>query len=345
MIYSQLGNTDIKVSKICLGTMTWGEQNTENEAHEQLNYAISKGVNFIDTAEMYSVPAKAETYGATETIIGNWLQKRGKRDDLIIATKAAGKSAFVKHIRNIPNFSKAHLTEALHGSLKRLKTDYIDLYQLHWPERPANFFGQFNYKHLSDDIGTSFEEILETLNNFIKDGKIRHFGISNETPWGMHKYLQLSASKNLPRVASIQNSYSLMNRGFEVGLSEMAIREKVGLLAYSPLAFGVLTGKYLNGQHPPKARLSLFPQFARYGNSIALKATEKYVDLAKEYSLTPSELALAFVNSRPFLTSNIIGATSMQQLKENINSINIQLSEEILNKIEGIHTQIPNPAP
>lgn len=344
MQYAYLGKTDIKVSKICLGTMTWGQQNTESEGHEQLDYALSKGINFIDTAEMYSVPAKPETYGSTESIIGTWINKRKNRNQFILATKAAGKATWLKHIRNTPDFSKKQLTEALENSLKRLQTDYIDLYQLHWPERQTNFFGVLNYKHQSEEIGTPFEEILETLQDFILQGKIRHFGISNETPYGVHQYLMHSELKNLPRLVSIQNPYSLLNRSFEVGLSEMAIRENVGLLAYSPLAFGVLSGKYINNK-PENARISLFPNFSRYSNSQAVKATQLYVDLAKSNNLTPAQMALAFVNNRDFVTSNIIGATNMEQLKENIESIHVNLSDEVLKEIDNIHTQYPNPAP
>lgn len=344
MQYAYLGKTDIKVSKICLGTMTWGQQNTEAEGHEQLDYALSNGINFIDTAEMYSVPAKRETYGSTESIIGTWINKRKNRNRFILATKAAGKAAWLKHIRNTPDFSKKQLSEALENSLKRLQTDYIDLYQLHWPERPTNFFGVLNYKHQSDETGTPFEEILETLQGFIQQGKIRHYGISNETPYGMHQYLMQSELKKLPRLVSIQNPYSLLNRTFEVGLSEMAIREKVGLLAYSPLAFGVLSGKYLNSK-PENARITLFPNFSRYSNTKAVKATQLYVDLAQSNNLSPAQMALAFVNNRDFVTSNIIGATSMEQLKENIESIHMQLSDEVLKEIDNIHAQYPNPAP
>lgn len=345
MEYNYLGKTDLKVSKICLGTMTWGQQNTELEGHEQLDYAIGRDINFIDTAEMYSVPANPNTYGSTEKIIGTWINKRKNRSEIVLATKAAGKAEWLKHIRNTPNFSKKQLTEALENSLKRLQTDYIDLYQLHWPERPTNFFGVLDYIHKSEDIGTPFEEILETLQSFIGEGKIRHFGISNETPYGMHQYLLQAEKRDLPRVVSIQNPYSLINRTFEIGLSEMAIREKVGLLAYSPLAFGVLSGKYLNGQKPENARITLFPNFSRYNDELSTKATQRYVDLALSHGLTPTQMALAFVNQRDFVTSNIIGATTMAQLKENIDSIDIKLSESILKEIDIIHHQIPNPAP
>lgn len=344
MIYSKLGNTDLEVSKICLGTMTFGEQNTEAEGHEQMDYAIANGVNFFDTAELYSVPAKAETYGRTEEIIGTWLKKRNKRDDVIIATKAAGPAEMTAHIRNTPNFSKAQLKEAVHNSLKRLQTDYIDLYQLHWPERPTNYFGALSYQHVSDEVGTPFDEILATFEDLIKEGKIRHVGLSNETPYGVGSYLHLAKQHNLPKVQSIQNPYSLLNRTFEIGLSEIAIREQVGLLAYSPLGFGVLSGKYLKSM-PPKARITLFPRFNRYISEKAIIATEKYVALANKHGIPPAQMALAFVNTRNFVTANIIGATTMEQLKQNIDSANIHLSEEVLKGIEAIHNEAPNPCP
>jgi aryl-alcohol dehydrogenase-like predicted oxidoreductase len=344
MIYTTLGNTDVKVSKICLGTMTWGEQNTEADGHEQMDYAFEKGINFFDTAEMYSVPAKPETYGRTEEIIGTWLKKTGNRDKIVLATKAAGPGPIAQHVRNNPNFSKAQLIQAVDASLKRLQTDYIDLYQLHWPERPTNFFGSLSYKHQSDDIGTDFKEILEGLQALIQAGKIRQVGISNETPWGLAHYLHLSKMYGLPKMQSIQNPYSLLNRTFEVGLAEMAIREKTGLLAYSPLGFGVLSGKYLHSQ-PAKARITLYPRFSRYSNPLAIAATQKYVDLARSEGLKPAQMALAFVNTRPFVTSNIIGATTMEQLKENIGSIDLSLNDALLEKIEAIHQEGPNPSP
>ena len=344
MIFDTLGNTDLKVSKICLGTMTWGEQNTEAEGHEQLNYAVEQGINFIDTAEMYSVPAREATYGSTEKIIGTWLHKRGKRDDLIIATKAAGPAEMTSFLRNMPNFSKAQLKEAVHNSLKRLQTDYIDLYQLHWPERPTNFFGELGYTHQSEDVGTPFRTILEGLDELMKEGKIRHIGISNETPFGMSEYLLNAKMYDLPKIQTIQNPYCLLNRTFEIGLAEMTIRNNIGLLAYSPLGFGALTGKYLNAS-PPNARMTLFPRFGRYSTPNGIVATKKYVELAKASGLTPAQMALAYVNTRPFLTSNIIGATKMEQLKENIGSINIQLSDDVISKIEAIHQENTNPCP
>ena len=342
MKYDNLGNTDLKVSKICLGTMTWGEQNTQSEAFEQLDYALDQGVNFIDTAEMYSVPARPETYGSTEKIIGNWINKRGKRDDFILATKAAGPAPMTKHIRGGANFSRQQLKDAVDSSLQRLQTDYIDLYQLHWPERPTNFFASINYVHVSDETGHDFREVLETLQEIIKSGKIRYVGLSNETPWGVSKYLQLSEQHGLPRMVSIQNPYHLLNRSYEVGLAEMSIRDQIGLLAYSPLAFGALTGKYLNGM-PENSRMKLFPNFKRYTERKARKAVQSYVDIANEAGVSPTHLSLAYVNSRPFLTSNIIGATTMEQLKENISSIDVELSQEVIEKIDVVHKVIRDP--
>jgi aryl-alcohol dehydrogenase-like predicted oxidoreductase len=345
MTYSTLGNTDLKVSRICLGTMTFGEQNTEQDGHDQMNYAIDRGINFFDTAEMYSVPAREETCGRTEEIIGTWLAARGKRDDIILATKAAGPADWLQYLRGNPNYSREQLREAVHNSLKRLKTDYIDLYQLHWPERPTNFFGQLSYHHRDDHAGTAFLDILRSLNELMQEGKIRYIGLSNETPWGVSEYLKLSALHELPRMMSIQNPYNLLNRVFEVGLAEMAIRDQVGLLAYSPMGFGVLSGKYLHGMQPPAGRITLFPRFARYSNPRAVEATERYVSIARDNGLSPAQLALAWVNSRPFLTSNIIGATTMEQLKENIDSIHIDLSPEVIEAVEQVHADIPNPSP
>lgn len=346
MEYNLLPNTNIKISKICLGTMTWGEQNTEAEAHEQLDYATNNNINFIDTAELYAVPAKATTQGKTETFIGTWLNKRKKRDDLIIASKAAGPGAFVQHIRSGPKFNKEHLTEALHNSLKRLQTDYIDIYQLHWPERPTNYFGALGYEHKSDDPITDFRETLSILQGFIKEGKIRHIGLSNETPWGTMQYVRIAERENLTKVITIQNPYSLINRTFEIGLSEISIREKIGLLAYSPLGGGLLSDKYLNGNKPDGARYTLWPNyFFRYSHPNTMKAIEKYAELASSNNMTLAQMALAFVNTRNFLCANIIGATSITQLKENIDSINIKLSKEVEQEIEKIHLEFPNPAP
>lgn len=344
----KLGHSDLVVTEIGLGTMTWGEQNTEQEAFAQLNYAIERGINFIDTAEMYPVPPKAETQGRTETYIGNWLAQRGKRDDLIIATKAAGPARDAvrpSHIRNgKAQFDRTNLTAALHDSLKRLKTDYVDLYQLHWPDRSANFFGRLDYEHKADEQAVDIAETLDVLADFIKQGKVRAIGVSNETPWGLHRFLSL-AKEGLPRIASIQNPYNLLNRSFDIGLAEISIRENVPLLAYSPLAFGVLTGKYLNNQRPQGARLSLFDRFSRYHAPAAAEATRDYVKIANELSITPAQLALAFVNQRSYLGSNLIGATNLEQLKDNIDSIHITLSEQTLNAINAIHARFPNPCP
>lgn len=347
MIYNLLPDTDIKVSRICLGTMTWGEQNSEYDAHQQLDYAIhERKINFIDTAELYAVPAKSQTQGLTESYIGTWLKKRGKRDDLIIASKAAGPGQFVQHIRSGPKFDRAHLTEALNNSLKRLQTDYIDIYQLHWPERPTNYFGTLGYVHKSDDAITDFKGVLEILEGFIDAGKIRYIGISNETPWGMMQYLNAAKLYQLPKIVTIQNPYSLINRTYEIGLAEIGLREQVGLLAYSPLGGGLLSTKYLGGNRPEGARYTLWANyFHRYSHPNTMKAVESYAALAQQSGILLSQMALAYVNSRNFVASNIIGATSLQQLKENIDSINITLSNEILKAIEEIHLQYPNPAP
>jgi len=346
MKYNNLGHTDIKVSQICLGTMTWGEQNTEEEAHQQLDYAIESGINFIDVAEMYPVPPKKETYGLTESYIGNWLSKRKDRDKIILATKIAAKAEWLPYIRDGKiKLDKKNIVRALDDSLKRLKTDYIDLYQMHWPDRETNFFGKLAYFHAPEKDGVSIAETLSVLDELVKQGKIRTIGISNETPWGCAEYLRVSREEGLPRIVSIQNPYNLLNRTFEIGISEFSHREQVGLLAYSPLAFGSLSGKYLNNKKPEGARLTLFERFTRYLNPKAIEATKLYVELAKKNGLDPSQMALSYVSSRPFLTSNIIGATSMEQLKIDIGSINVELSKEIIKEIESIHENIPNPSP
>lgn len=346
MKYTTLPNTDVKVSKICLGTMTWGEQNTEAEGHEQMDYALEQGVNFFDTAELYAVPAKAETYGRTEEIIGTWFKKTGNRDKVVLASKIAGAGPYTAHIRE-NGFAKEAIIEAVEGSLQRLQTDYIDLYQLHWPERGVNCFGVRDYPFAtSREEAENHLEILETLDQLIKQGKIKHVGLSNETPWGTLQYLQAAKQQNLPRMSTIQNSYSLIHRGYEYGMSEVSLRENIGLLVYSPLAQGVLTGKYLNGQNPEGARGTLFPNYiTRYQGEGAERAVKKYLEIAHRHQMTLTELSLAFVNQLPFVTSNIIGATKMSQLKENIGSINVNLSEQILQEIEEVHQLIPNPAP
>ena len=344
MEYSYLPGTDIKVSKICLGTMTFGNQNSVQESEDQMNYALENGVNFFDTAELYPVPASAERYALTEVIIGNWIKKRSVRDQIVLATKIAGPGDYTKHIRTT-GFSKKSLYDAVDGSLKRLKTDYIDLYQLHWPERKTNTFGQRGFRYNeTEDWSDNFQEILFTLKKIIDSGKIKHVGLSNENPWGLMKFLELSKN-NLPKMITIQNPYSLLNRLFEVGNSEICIRENVGLLAYSPLGFGVLSGKYLNGELPDGSRLKLFPNLSRFAGIQSMKATEQYMKVAKKYKMSLTHLSLSFVNSRPFVTSNIIGASKLSQLKENIDSINIKLDDNVVREIDQVQSLIPNPAP
>ena len=345
MKFKKLGNTDLDVSLICLGTMTWGTQNTEKEAYEQMDYSLDKGINFFDTAELYSVPPTAESYGKTEKIIGNWFEKRKNREKIILASKIAGPGCdWIRGGKN--SFNEKDMGEAINGSLKRLKTDYIDLYQLHWPERSTNCFGRRDFVFREDEREwNEFEAILESLNKFIKSGKIRYIGMSNETPYGLSKYLEISKNKNLPRMMSVQNPYSLVNRTYEIGMSEISIREKCGLLVYYPLAAGALSGKYRNGKMPRNSRLSLFKGWERMINPLAMKAYDKYYELAKEYNMTMVQLAQAFVNSRPFVTSNIIGATTMQQLRENVGSIDVELNDEMLDKINIIHNNNPSPSP
>ena len=345
MKFKKLGTTDLDVSLICLGTMTWGTQNTEKDAFEQMDYSIENGINFFDTAELYSVPPNSDSFGKTETMIGNWFEKRKNRKKIILATKIAGPGCnWIRGGGN--NFNEKTIGEAIDGSLKRLKTDYIDLYQLHWPERSTNYFGKRDYTLDSEEGDwNSFESILKALEKFIKSGKIRYIGMSNETPYGLSKYIELSKNKNLPRMMSVQNPYNLVNRTYEIGMSEISIREKCGLLVYYPLAAGALSGKYRNGLMPKNSRMTLFKGWERMINPIAMKAYEEYFSLAKENKITMVQLAQAFVNSRPFVTSNIIGATTMEQLKENVESINIDLNQETIDKINLIHNNNPNPAP
>ncbi|BDC98961.1 NADP(H)-dependent aldo-keto reductase [Persicobacter psychrovividus] len=344
MIYSNLGDTDIEVSKICLGTMTFGEQNSEKEGHQQMDYALEQGVNFFDTAELYSVPPKASTQGSTERIIGTWLKKTGKRDQIILASKVAGPNPNMTWFRGGPDFSRTQIREAVEGSLQRLQTDYLDLYQLHWPDRNTNFFGQLGYTH-EEDENTQFAVILDSLQELIYEGKIRHIGISNETPYGFMKYLMEAEKKDLPRVRSIQNPYNLLNRTFEIGNAEIALREKAGLLAYSPMGFGVLSGKYLGGKQPDNARLTLFPHYDRYSNENATNAVKAYAKIADDFGVSLAQMSLAFVTTRPFMTANIIGATTMEQLKENIDSVNVEITEEMMQQINEVHKMYPNPAP
>ena len=345
MNYKKLGNTDIKVSTICLGTMTWGEQNTQEEGFEQMSYALEKGVNFWDTAELYAIPPKEKTYGKTEEIIGNWFKKTKKRSDVVLATKVAGPG--LEWIRGGGNqYNEKNLNEAINGSLKRLKTDYIDLYQLHWPERKSNFFGRLGYQHKDEVEWNEFENILNSLNKIIKSGKVRQIGLSNETAWGLSKFLEISKIKKLPRMISVQNPYSLLNRTYEIGLAEISIREESGLLAYSPLAFGYLTGKYRDGKLPNKSRMKLFgDQFVRYKTKNGQLAIEKYHNLANKYGLNFAQMSLKFCEVQPFMTSVIIGATTMDQLKTDIESVNINLSNEIIDEINEVQKIYPNPCP
>ena len=346
MKFKKFGNTDLEVSLLCLGTMTWGKQNNQTEAFEQMDYAMSQGVNFFDTAEMYAAPSSEKTFGKTETIIGNWFRERNNREKVILATKVSGPG--LSWIRGGgPQYTKENISTALQGSLKRLQTDYVDLYQLHWPERNTNYFGKLGYKHhVEEKEWSSIESILGILKRFIDQGKIRYIGLSNESAWGFSKFLELSKLYDLPRVMSVQNPYNLLNRTYEVGLAEISIREQSGLLAYSPLASGVLSGKYRNNQKPEGSRLQLFGDyFPRYAGKSSNLAVEEYFKVAKKYKISLTQLSLAFVNQQPFVTSNIIGATTTKQLKEDIESINIKLSSEIIDEINLVHKKNPNPAP
>ncbi len=342
MKYRKLGGTDLNVSQICLGTMTYGEQNNEKDAHEQLDYSISQGINFIDTAEMYAIPPKEETQGKTEEIIGTWLTKRKDRDKIYIATKVAGPG--MDYVRGGSRLNKKHIFEAIDSSLKRLQTDYIDLYQTHWPERKSNYFGRLGYEY-SDDMGVPIEETLDAMSQLVKTGKVRYIGISNETSWGMNKHIELHREKGFQKVVSIQNPYSLLNRIYEVGCAEISQHEYIDLLAYSPLGFGQLSGKYIE-KTDQNSRLGLYGDwFTRYSNKECLNAVKLYANVAKKHNLSLTHLALAFVNTRPFVASNIIGATTMEQLRENIASVNINLNDDILDEINEIHEKQPNPAP
>ena len=345
MNYKKLGNTDLKVSTICLGTMTWGEQNNQNEGFQQMEYALEKGVNFWDTAELYSIPPKPETFGHTELIIGNWFKKNKKREKIILATKVCGPMR--SYVRGGGNqYGIKNITEALEGSLKRLQTDYIDLYQLHWPERNTNMFGRLGYEH--NDVGdwNKFEDILGNLKKFVDDGKIRHVGLSNETPWGTKKFLEVAKEKRLPRMMSVQNPYNLLNRTYEVGLAEISIRDQIGLLAYSPLAIGYLTGKYRNNQIPKKSRLDVDRDFwTRYNKPNAEKAVEAYYQIAKKNNIDMAQMSLKFCEIQPFVTSVIIGATTMEQLKTDIESVNVKLTNEIIKEINEVQKIYPNPCP
>ncbi len=344
MNYKNLGNTDLKVSTICLGTMTWGEQNTQNEAFEQMDFALEQGVNFWDTAELYAVPPRKETYGYTEEIIGNWFEKTKRRDEVILATKVAGPAR--DYLRNGENsFAGTNLESALNNSLKRLKTDYVDLYQLHWPERKVNNFGRLGYVH-QENNWNQFEDILDELNKYIDQGKVRYVGLSNETPWGTMSFLKLSKDKNLPRMMSIQNPYSLLNRSYEVGLAEVSIREEIGCLSYSPLASGYLSGKYRNKKFPKGSRMERdFDFWTRYRKPNTEEAVELYYNISKKHNLDMSQMSIKFCEIQDFMTSVIIGATTMEQLKTNIESVNVNLSDDVIKEINHVQKIYPNPCP
>ena len=346
MNYKKLGSTDVDVSTICLGTMTWGEQNSKADGFEQMDYAIDNGVNFWDTAEIYAIPMREETYGETENIIGEWFKKTKKRDKVILATKVSGPTS-KEYIRGGGcSYDKKSMSEALEKSLKRMQTDYIDLYQLHWPERNTNFFGKQGYEHNANEKNwIAFEEILENLKKFVDAGKIRYVGLSNETAWGLAKCLELSKLKDLPKMMAVQNPYNLLNRTYEVGLAEISVREQSGLLAYSPLAFGYLTGKYRNNNMPKGSRIDLFKDFTRYNNENSIKAIEEYYKISQKFNLDFAQMSIKFCEIQPFVTSVIIGATTMQQLKTNVESVNVKLNNEIINEINEVQKIYPNPCP
>lgn len=346
MEYRRLGRTDLEVSAICLGTMTWGTQNSEAEGHDQMDYALVQGVNFFDTAEMYPTPYQSELRGRTEEIIGNWFAARGTRDQVVLATKALGPGGNFSDVRGGPRLTKQQLHQAVDESLRRLKTDVIDLYQLHWPERPANYFGKLGFEPAAEEGDwTPIEATLEALQELVDAGKIRYAGISNETAWGTMRYVAGAEAGKGPRIVSVQNPYSLLNRSFETGLAEVAVREDTGLLAYAPLGAGTLTGKYLHGAKPADARLTLYPQQSRYWKDQGIKAVEAYVELARKHGLDPAQMAIAYVLSRPFTTAAIIGATKMDQLKTNIAAKDLTLSEEVLAELEAIHKVYTYPCP
>ncbi|WP_370979368.1 NADP(H)-dependent aldo-keto reductase [Agaribacterium sp. ZY112] len=347
MKYNKLGHSDLNVSEICLGTMTFGEQNSQEQSSELMTLAFDSGVNFFDVAEMYPIPPKPETQGASETHIGHWLKATGHRDKLVLATKVTGRgdrNPGLDHVRNGPRVNAKHIVQACEDSLRRLQTDVIDLYQVHWPERGCNFFGQLEYTH-DDDFGFSIEETVKALSQLVDSGKVRYIGISNETPWGTCEYLRIAREENLQRIVSVQNPYNLLNRSLDVGLSEVCLREDVAVLAYSPLAFGTLSGKYLNGQLPEGSRLSISQRFGRYNKVNCEEAIGAYVALAKDQDLDPAQMALAWVNQRLPIKSNIIGATKVEQLRSNLASVDVQLSTEVLAAIDEIHQRYPNPAP
>ena len=349
MNFKKLGNTDIKVSSICLGAVTWGEQKNQKDALDQVDYALDQGVNFFDTAELYAVPMKPETRGKTSQIIGEWFLKSKKRNKVILADKVAGASGmdWLRPNNEKTSLSKKQIEFACDRSLKDLKTDYIDLYQVHWTDRPSGAFsGKLEYEHKNTNDFVSIEETLDSLNNLVKSGKVRHIGVSNETPWGVSQYLKFAEQKKITKIVSIQNAYNFLNRAFEVGLSEIAIREKVGLLAYSPLASGYLSGKYRNRAMPKNSRMDLFYDFwGRYRTLHSDKTIEEYWNLAKESNLNLAQMAIKFCEIQPFVTAVIIGATTIEQLKTNIDSVNINLDKELIKKIGQIHKKYPNPCP
>ncbi len=346
MKYNKLSNTDLKVSEICLGTMTFGRQNTEKEAHEQLDFAVGNGVNFIDTAELYAVPTNKNVHGLTEEYIGSWISSRKKRDDIILATKIIGHSSGLDFIRVNPSFSDVHLNEAVEKSLKRLQTDYIDLYQLHWPMRNTNMFGKRAFPYdTNDKWQEDFAQVVESMDKLIKAGKIRHWGVSNETPWGLMKYIKIADENNWPRPVSIQNPYNLLNRTYEYGNAEVSMYENIGLLAYSPMSFGLLSGKYHIKNDKSDDRLNQFKELSRYNSQLSYRAAEGYIGIAKKYGFSPAQMALEYVSSRPFVTSTIIGATKIEQLKENIESQSLNLPLECIKDINNLQEIITNPAP
>ena len=346
MNYKKLGNTYLNVSTICLGTMTWGEQNTQEEGFEQMDYALDRGINFFDAAEMYPSPCRKETYGETEKIIGNWFSERKNRDKIILATKISGPGMSYIRGGNL-QFTDKNISLAIEDSLKRLKTDYIDLYQLHWPERKTNFFGKLGYIHKEDfNEWNDFEKVLISLEKFVKEGKIKFVGLSNETSWGISKFLEISKLNGLPKIMSVQNPYSLLCRTYEIGMAEISIREKSGLLAYSPLAGGFLTGKYRNNNLPENSRQKLFAEYyTRYSKSNASPVIEKYFNIAKKFNLDFAQMSIKFCEIQPFMTSVIIGATTMEQLKINIESVNVNLKDEIIQEINKIQKLYSNPCP
>ncbi len=345
MKYREIPHTDLSVSLVGLGTMTWGEQNTEAEGHGQMDYALERGVNLFDTAEMYPVPPRAETCHETERIIGTWLAARGTRDRIVLATKAVGPGPHVTHVREGVRHNRAHLAAALEGSLRRLRTDRIDLYQLHWPDRPVPLFGKRDYVAPTGGETVPVEETLSVLAEFVAQGKVRYIGLSNETPWGTMRFLELARSGALPRMVTIQNSYNLLNRTFDGGLSEICHEEGLRLLAYSPLAFGRLSGKYRGGKRPPGARLTLFSRFARYSGENADAAIEEYARIAEEAGLDFAQMSLAWINGRPHVASNLVGATTMEQLRSNLDSADLELSGDVLAAIDAVHRRFPNPCP